>query len=872
MLAATSRLAAHLRWRHGLQQKRCGLGAWRAPTILSFGQWLESLWEESLVRGGDAGRLQLLSRSQFQHAVSHAADTLQTREPVAPGAGARRLLGDAWIQCRDWRIGSGDLRAAATNSDTRYFAEWAEHFETLCRERRWVDSASLPSPLLPEFADGRLPLAGPFLLADDVRLAPNQRRLIARLDELGLIAGRLDPAPSAGDSRACRIDAPDPEHERDWAARWARARLEASPDACIGIVVPDLERRAREFRRSFLDTFDAGWRDRDGASFPVSLDDGSRLADAGLVRAALLLLRIPDRRMDFRDLGELLRSPYLGGGVDEAPARARLDLAIRERGSQFVDLPALCRRDAPEDPAGFLAAVRRMVRAAEQLRGSREPAAWIGPIEHLLKEGEFGRGRALGVGDERILDAWNRLLERFATLGEVVGAISFRRARGLLAEMARDQRTRTAARADGVQIVAPREADGYRFDAVWIAGMTSESWPPVARPSMLIPASLQRDRGIPAALPDVFRRDSLMLLDRLIDGAPECVVSWAGRSGEEERAATPRILRLPAADPARLGVTDANSSYREIIRRCVTTERIDDHPPPVQPDETIAGGTRLINLQSACPARAFFEMRLGAQELRTPPYGLDAAARGSLLHDAAEQCYRELQDAGWPDELPQQTLDGIREAAVEHTLRRHLSASHPLADTLRINEHRRLSRLLDRLLERDRHRKAFRIVELEGSHEVAIAGVDLLVRFDRVDVDEAGRRLVIDYKTGVPFGIGRWLGKRPLDLQLPLYAAYGNADGIALFWVHAERLRINGLGTTDFGVLPARQMPKPVMDVDAWGAQVQRWREILTGLVQEILRGDARIDLEHDRFAAGQFAMLTRRWEAEQLGDGDGSP
>ncbi|MFQ5634330.1 MAG: PD-(D/E)XK nuclease family protein [Gammaproteobacteria bacterium] len=862
VLAATPRLARHLRWRYDRERFRQGGRAWRTPAVLTLADWLERCWEHSLIGGGQAAQAHLLNHAQFLRAVDLAADRTDAREIPAAGPFARRLLGRGWILMREWDIAPADLRAASVSPDSRDFAAWTERYAELCRERGWVDHASLPGRLLPELLDGSIPLPASCVLAGFERPTANQRRLFSVLEANGRLAGALAEGPGDFLGAARRLAAPEPSEERHLAACWARQRLEAQPDAAVGVIVPDLRRHAPEFRRSFLDAFDPAWRDRDGTLFPVGLDDGTTLADTGLVHTALLLLRAPGGRLDFREIGQLLRSPYLRGGISEATERARLDLCIRDGRMQVVDLRALCNREFTDAPRQFLDLLGRLLDLGEQTRRRRAPAAWVPFIESLFRDAGLGLGRVPGHDEERVRDAWMVLLERFATLGEVVGEISFDAARRLLAEAAGERPLHSATRADGVQILSPWEADGHRFDAVWICGMTSEAWPPVARPFALIPASLQRDRGIPEAQPELYRAQAQAVMDRLLGCAPHAVLSWASRSGEEERVAAPLMASLPAVEAESLGLDPDRLDHRRALldgpRPCSAA----DPPPALAASEQIRGGARLINMQSACPARAFFEFRLGAKELNIPPYGLDAAARGKILHDCAEHLYRSLGPAGGSANTGPAELDEKIADAVELALERHIPRRHPLTDTLHANERRRLGRLLHMLVERDRERGKFTVAELEGCHAIDVGGLSLQLRFDRVDALPGGARLVIDYKTGAYFSMRQCLGERPLELQLPLYAVYGAADGIAHYWLHADRVRIDAIARDDFGILSGRKRAN-LLDADTWAAQIERWRVILEGLVGEIVAGDCRIDLEHDRWAGGQFAMLTRRWDVD---------
>lgn len=872
VLTPGGRLARHLRWRAGCEARQGGATAWPTADIVTLSQWWERLWERSLVTGGAAGRRMLLDAGQFRHVSCGIIDELSAHH--GSGSGVERLVRDARSIAGNWQIGAHDLRAAASGPDTAFFAAWAERFSAVCHERDWVDAPGLTELLLPELAEGLRPVPRSIVLAGFDYPTVAQQRLINCLTDAGALAGRI--AGPCGDSiDGLRICCAEPAAERRLAARWARSRFDTRPGELIGVVVPGLSRSAGAWRRSFLDAFDPAWRERDGMQFPVSVADGARLADAEIVRSALLLLRVPEGRLDYRELGRLLRSPYLGGADVEADERARLDLRLRADGLQHVNLQTLSKRFGAAGRPGaadgnrsgpliFFRIIDELLAMRDDVRRRRDPGNWAASFEIVLRAAQFCRVRKLSRRDETVLEDWRRAIERFAALGVVTGPVGYRRALALLRETVHDQPLHRAGRDDGVQIMTPAEAVGMRFDALWLCGMTSAAWPGEPRPSPLIPLALQRARQIPEALPDRYRERALFEMRSLFAGAGERVASFAAHDGEESLVPSPQILSLTEAVPSTLGIdvdTDDPGGIGWSPNACTT--EVPDPAPPLGATETAGGGSRLVNLQSECPARAFFELRLGAQELVTPPFALDAATRGKLMHDAADHLYAAFLSKGGPLSAAASDLDSAIEAAITRSLARHISPSHPLADTLCVTERARLGRMLGALIERDRQRGPVATVELENRHRVAIGGLEMILRFDRVDRSGEGARLVIDYKTGAFFSATKWFGERPLDMQLPLYAAVGDADGIALYWLHAKKLRITGIGVEDWGIrngLPKNDKGFRVVAPDAWQQQVADWRAICERLVDEFRQGDCRVDVANDDRAIGEYAMLTRRW------------
>ena len=109
--------------------------------------------------------------------------------------------------------------------------------------------------------------------------------------------------------------------------------------------------------------------------------------------------------------------------------------------------------------------------------------------------------------------------------------------------------------------------------------------------------------------------------------------------------------------------------------------------------------------------------------------------------------------------------------------------------------------LLSEWLSLERKRDiSFRVLEMEQNHTLDLNGLMLTLRPDRIDEYDDGRRVVIDYKTRAP-SKNKWLGHRPEEPQLPLYALLDQAiEGIAFGCLAGRRPRevcCHGRGSGD---------------------------------------------------------------------------
>src|SRR5258706_5833349 len=201
---------------------------WEAADILPFGSFVERLYEDALYSDISTGLPMLLTPAQeqwlWQEAVA-AAGLLS----VADTAEQCRK---AWKLAHEWRIGIG-----GGNEDAQAFAAWCEIYKKKTVSE--VDSARLPD-LIKKFLD-KGDLKKPDLLVAygfDI-LPPQTREFLAALQ-----LAQCQPQTKSGS--AARIAFSSKKEELEKAAAWARARLEANPQARIGVGGPGLGRARAE--------------------------------------------------------------------------------------------------------------------------------------------------------------------------------------------------------------------------------------------------------------------------------------------------------------------------------------------------------------------------------------------------------------------------------------------------------------------------------------------------------------------------------------------------------------------------------------------------------------------------------------------------
>src|SRR5205085_2677227 len=105
----------------------------------------------------------------------------------------------------------------------------------------------------------------------------------------------------------------------------------------------------------------------------------------------------------------------------------------------------------------------------------------------------------------------------------------------------------------------------------------------------------------------------------------------------------------------------------------------------------------------------------------------------------------------------------------------------------------RLTRLAHDWLAIERGREDFEVVAIEQKQPVTFGGITVNVKLDRLDKLADGGYAVLDYKSG-DCKVGAWLGARPDEAQLPMYAIGGGRDVAVVAFAHVKAGELGFVG------------------------------------------------------------------------------
>jgi len=839
------RLAEHLRREYDTLQARSGRAAWASADCLPLAAFLERAHCELTRYSPDAT---LISPEQELALWERIIAESREARPLLNLSAAARGAREAWGTLHAFRLDLPRHRAAL-DEDCAAFAGWCARYRRELAARGLLDEAQLADAIAEGVrTTGRLrPRALVFYAFD--ALTPQVRALAQALTGAGWTVEEQGPPQGAG--AATRAAYPDAETEFRAVAGRIRRILEETPGARIGIVVPDLSARRAQVVRVFDDVLEpgrviAGSRERP-RPFNVSL--GRPLTEYPLVHAALLMLGCARGRSSLAEAGALLRSPFIAGAETEFAARALLDARLRRRGALAVPLAALA-REAKSKPRGLAgtpllaARLERWAPAAERARRLRQlPSAWSATFQQLLAGLGWPGERALDSEEFQAFDKWREAVAALAALDLVAGRLGFDEALSALRRLAADTLFQPESEAVPLQVLGVLEATGLEFDHLFVTGLTDEVLPASPRANPFLPVALQRSLDVPHASAEwemAFARRTLASWR----GAAERVhLSHPRQDGDRELRPSPLIAGIPEA-PVPAGVE--GPLYRDALFAARAIERLADFSaPPLPPGTPVEGGASFFKNQADCPFRAFAVHRLGAGALEAGHPGLDARERGTLAHVAAAALWRELRSYARLEAMGDEEMARAAERAAAAAVA-YMRGERPDAMTGAFSEleRGRLARLLERLLRAEKLRAPFEVAACEERRAIALGGVELKARVDRIDRLASGARVILDYKTGAPSSPAAWLGERPDEPQLPLYAVTdpGEVAAVAFVALNAREAGFRGVARGE-GVLPGvATVAVTTSDrYSDWGALAAAWRAALEQLAAEFLGGAAPV-------------------------------
>lgn len=849
VLTANQRAARTLRRAFDLRQRSLGLSAWEPPSILAWDSWLESLWYRLLLEGHASDLLLSPTQEHTVWSALIAADA--TTSSLRPIDALAETAADAFHLLHDYRV-RHRLHSSVTNSDTRAFDRWAAEFDRRCARTHYLTQAQLPEFLRTAISADHLTLPPELLLVGFDFRSPAQTALLDTIHATGTTIAELTQSPSA--PSLALAPAPDESTELAACARWLRAYLTGQPDATIAVIVPNIEPERAEIDRVFRNILAPELNDIavPANSGPYEFSLGASLAHTPIVATALDILHWFTAPLPLDRVSALLRSPHFAAGAQAGPerlARAEFDAFVLCSQHMLVpqlsldalyDLTSNSRNNSASLPLlnEHLKNLKPRLRR-EDFAADRTHAEWAATMHDLLEEAGWAIPANLDSIEFQTRRKWDSALDELATLDFENARVAYRTALAAIERIAAKTLFAPQSRHAPIQIMGPLESAGSSFDAVWFLRANDSAWPAPSAPSPLLPWPLQHELAMPGADPPLDAARSRRMTERIAASAPTVLFSYALQSADGPQRPSP-MLSILNIESLATAPTQATPPRIELE----PSDDIDTLPPP--PDSVLRGGASILQAQAACGFKAFAEKRLFSSTPDTISLGLDARERGNLVHKVLELFWNDVQNHAALVAMPRAARDTRLTHSINsalHAQNRHVDPGWPLAyfDT----ERERLFRLLNEWLDLEAARPPFAVKAREEPRQnVLIGPLHLDVRVDRVDVHlvdgEPAGEIILDYKTGSA-SPAEWLGDRPDQPQLPLYAVLSQPDEIAAIAFAVLRRGKKTFGLKGYEAQSGILTKASKIKADSLDTQIGKWQQVLTRLAEDFHAGDARV-------------------------------
>ena len=881
VLTSNPRAARTLRAHYGLWQQKNNQAAWRTPQISTWDAWLAEMWNELLMAGVTQQAVLTTSqeRQLWQEIIRSDKETESGSVGYSNSLG--ELAHDSQHALEEYCISNTQLEHAANGKDSRTFLRWLSAFQSQCRRRDFLPPSALARRLAENIDQANLTLPREIFLIGFDRVPPSQQNLLQKLQHSECEHSYLWLTPEQAASAAPVIVAADTmEEEFHAVACWIRKRLAENPHERIGVLAPSITEWREVIDRVFRRVLAPSTLNihKNPQRLPYEFTLGTPLNKLPQVQAALLLLRWLTRPIAFDDASFLIVSGHVGGGSREA--RARLDAAIRKNPQLLGGEPGfawLLHRLRESNVPSVTPLQQSMIRVAAlateaDIFSGRSPAAkrrthteWREGIDELLKVADWTVLQAKTSAEFQLLKSWNTMLDELSMLDSIEDSLSFPDMLTTLEEAASRTLYAQETQEAPVQIMGAHESAGLTFDAIWFLHASATGWPSRGLAQPWIPWQLQRQAKMPYADTQADYDHTRNVTERIVAASKDVVFSFALEDSAEETSTTrkPSIdVRISPILQDWMPTEVVAVSAREWLPEIALHGRLQETygTVPVENEFTvpftkikIRQGVRFLKQQSACPFKAFAELRLSATAMEEPSIGLAANAQGSAIHDVLRDFWTQVKDRNTLRTLSTEQRQELLDTYIRRTLGKFPVSSF-LEKALLSTEAERLRDRLFAWLEIEAQRPDFSVEACEEVlQDVPIDDLQVDCRIDRIDRVGEGLALM-DYKTG-PVSASACDGERPEEPQIPAYAMFlhnrllpgESLRGIAVASLQAKDIGfkiIQSLPQTFSAVDPKKSKSRtPILHTEEeFLAQIAKWEQMILRLTDGFHAGIASVD------------------------------
>lgn len=825
-------------------QKKC----WETPVILPFSSWLENLWREYT----------LSKFEKFPRVLTPAQELIVWENLILQSSASSNLMQiaetaelakSAWGLLKQYQLTLSHPKLDVTE-DSAVFLTWAKAFQLYCDNNNFIDQHSLTDIISKKIEENTITVKDTIRLYGFTEICPQHQKLLSNIEKSGTPITYQHTEIIANSIQRAHL--PDTETEMRNMALAAKTAYEKNPNAKIGCVVPNLEDRREMVLRIFSEVFTPkGFYTREPLTLPFNISAGRNLAAYPIIRTALTLLSLSHESLSLEKLSAILHSPFLGDAENEMLNRAAFTNQLYRANISTFTLKQLVANDAKPSLATYSPKLttrfKLLIEQTPEANHKKSISTWIDTfVEWLTLLGWPGE-RTTNSAEHQAIKRWLELLNQFKQLDPIIPIQTCSRTLKYLIQFTKNDVFQPESPETSIQILGMLEAAELSFDQLWIMGMDDTTWPPSPKPNPFIPLHLQKNLKMPHASPERELQFCKAITEQLKKSAHKVLFTSALQNDETELRPSALIENLPETEfPIE---SDKTTRAAYLIFDHKNIEMILDHvATPVTDASTISGGTKIFELQAACPFKAFSEIRLYAKPVDALALGLRAIDRGIIVHKILEIFWKEIKDSKTLKSRSAEEIETSIANAIATTLKIYRDQKIDSTRYLAL-ESIRLQKLIKEWIQLEMTRPDFTVISQEQTYSIEIGAIPVTLRIDRIDEVVIHGKLIIDYKTGKNIDIKSCFGDRPESLQLPLYCIIDpdNTVGIAYAKIHPEKMQLEGVSKMNLDINTIKSISEVnYSDATIWSEQIARWKNTLMQLSTDFCNGEASVDPKDD--------------------------
>jgi ATP-dependent helicase/nuclease subunit B len=467
---------------------------------------------------------------------------------------------------------------------------------------------------------------------------------------------------------------------------------------------------------------------------------------------------------------------------------------------------------------------------------------WAELFEHHLKSVGWPGTRILNSIEHQAMARWQLLLGELAALDTVLEMQDLKGALQWLVELANETPFQGQSKPAPIHIMGILEASSQPFEYLWITGLNNEAWPPIPRANPFLPMALQRSYNMPHASNEREYAFSKKLLEKLKQACNTVILSYY--KNDAVKSYYPSYLLSDLEEENLVFKVPSHPG----IQSPAILESIEDNKGPSLVNGTrCKGGASLFQAQAVCPFKAFAHYRLKAKPKDKEVIGLSAQERGILVHKLIEQLWAILKTSCQIGALQEQQLDKILNSNIQSLRWRYPN----LGDFFWEVEYQRLKSILLNWFALEKKRDPFQVLAQEQKQSFDLGGLKWELKVDRIDKDEEGNLIIIDYKTSDQ-KLAECLDERLQSPQLPLYCMTSKKPPKAVVFGQLQAQNCKFVGLSEYS-----NMIPGVKGQPNWDHLLMQWKNSLESLALEFKNGEAKVSPHK----ADQNCRQCRLWQ-----------